>query len=334
MAETNNPLGTGLSEAQSAISALLAPEQDNVEATEATASEEPEATEEEQYLDSEIVDEGETEVTEYDEETDYEDDDQSFDIMQQTLELDGQEMSVEELTKGYFRHSDYTRKTQALAEERKAFEQTTQRVQAQEAQYEQLLPALAAKIEQMAEPEPDWDKLYETDPALAQRAERKYNKQKQEQQEQLQAVRAEQERLAQARQQRQQQQMQAYEQEQRELLPTLIPEWGNQDVAAQEALEVRDYLLQSGFNEQDLMGLRNAMLIKMARQSMLFERGSVRTKQARVKPKGSKKKPLKAGARTTQAPSSQKRVAADIQRAKQTGRVVDAQAAIRNLLNS
>jgi hypothetical protein len=44
--------------------------------------------------------------------------------LNQEIELDGAKVSIEELTKGYLRQSDYTRKTQELAEQRKALEQT------------------------------------------------------------------------------------------------------------------------------------------------------------------------------------------------------------------
>lgn len=56
----------------------------------------------------------------------------STDVEQPTneveLELDGEIVKVplEELTKGYLRQSDYTKKTQALAEERKKLQEAKQ----------------------------------------------------------------------------------------------------------------------------------------------------------------------------------------------------------------
>jgi len=288
MAETNNPQGIGLSEAQNAISAMMTPPADTVEVAEATASEATEELVEEQELEAGY--ETAEEVEEYEEQSEYEEEYDSQDILSMLVEVDGEEKTVDEIKNGYLRHSDYTRKTQALAEERKAVDQREQAIQQQEAQYAQLLPALAQKIESMAEPEPDWDKLYDTDPALAQRAERKYNQQKQEREQQLAAIRQEQARLQQQNQQRLAQAEAQYEAEQRELIPQIIPEWRNQDVAANEALELRNYLLDAGFVDQDIQGLKNAMLIKMARQSMLYERGNAKLKKAKVKPKGSTKK--------------------------------------------
>lgn len=329
MAETNNPQGIGLSEAQNAISAMMTPPADTVEVAEATASEATEELVEEQEL--EASDEAAEEVEEYEEQSEYEEEYDSQDILSMVLEVDGEEKTVDEIKNGYLRHSDYTRKTQALAEERKAVDQREQAIQQQEAQYAQLLPALAQKIESMAEPEPDWDKLYDTDPALAQRAERKYNQQKQEREQQLAAIRQEQARLQQENQRRVAQAEAQYEAEQRELIPQIIPEWRNQDVAANEALELRNYLLDAGFVDQDIQGLKNAMLIKMARQSMLYERGNAKLKKAKVKPKGSTKKPLKAGSNNSR-PMTKPRGQAEMQQLKRTGRMQDAQAAIKQLL--
>lgn len=331
MAETSNPQGIGLSEAQNAISAMLAPQEDNVEAAEAASEPTEELVENfeetQEYEASEEVDE---EVTEY-EEAEGEYDDQSFDIMSQVVALDGEEKTVEELKQGYLRQGDYTRKTQALAEERKAFDADKDAVYNERAQYAQLLPALAAKIESMAEPEPDWDKLYDTDPVLAQRAERKYNQQKQEREQQLAAIREEQSRVQREEQQRVQQLEAKYEAEQRDLIPQIIPEWRNQEVASQEALELRNYLLDQGFVDADIQGLKNAMLIKMARQSMLYERGTAKLKKQRVKPKASTKKPLRAGT-SSGRPMSKPRGKAEIQRVQQTGRLQDGVAAIRKML--
>jgi hypothetical protein len=40
-----------------------------------------------------------------------------------TVEINGEQVSIEELKAGYFRQSDYTKKTQELAEERRKIEE-------------------------------------------------------------------------------------------------------------------------------------------------------------------------------------------------------------------
>ena len=175
MSEANNPLGTDLNTAQNAIRAMIAPQEDNVtepDALEAEATEEyveeaemPEEYSEEQ---SEEYEEGDLEAgDEADEQNDA-----SFDILSATVEVDGEEITVEELKRGNLRQRDYTRKTQELAETRRQMETQAQEIERERAQYAQMLPALQQRIEQSVEQEPDWDTLYDADPAMAAKAER------------------------------------------------------------------------------------------------------------------------------------------------------------------
>lgn len=60
---------------------------------------------------------------------------------------DGTEVKLSEMAKGYLRQSDYTKKTQALAEERKATEQQKQHIRDTALQIEQHLAARAQEVE-------------------------------------------------------------------------------------------------------------------------------------------------------------------------------------------
>lgn len=79
------------------------------------------------------------------------------------VKVNGEEtrISLAEAAKGYQLHADYTRKSQALAEERKAFEaettKATEDLNRQRAEIAQLLA-------RQSEPEPDWEKLSQEDP--------------------------------------------------------------------------------------------------------------------------------------------------------------------------
>jgi hypothetical protein len=76
------------------------------------------------------------------------------------VKVDGMEVDVdeEELKKGYSRTSDYTKKTQALAEERKRFEaEERAAVRAERQTYAENLTRVQAALEALAPPqEPDW----------------------------------------------------------------------------------------------------------------------------------------------------------------------------------
>ena len=194
-----------------------------------------------------------------------------------------------------------------------------------------MLPALQERLQQPVEQEPDWDTLYDTDPTMAAKAERQWRKQQEERAAQLQAVEAERQRMMGLEQQRLEQMQARYFEEQRQILPELIPEWRDNTVASKEAKDIRGFLLKEGFSEQDVNGLTNATLVKLARKAMLYDQGQTRATEAKKKPKTQKTKTLKAGSRSTQPrPKSEQKQA--LQRVRQTGRVQDAAAAIKTLL--
>ena len=335
MSEVNNPQGNDLQSAQNAIRQLLTPEEDNVtepnaleaEETQEEVVEEAEMPEEEVSLE-EAEPEGELEVEEETEELE----DQSFDILAHTVEVDGEEITVEELRRGNLRQRDYTRKTQELADAKRNMQAQFEEVERERAQYAQLLPALEERLNQPAEQEPDWDKLYDTDPVMAAKAERQWNKQKEERKGQLEAVRQEQERMSRINEERNAQMHARYVDEQRQILPDLIPEWRDTKVAKKEATELRDFLINEGFTEEDVSGLANASLVKLARKAMLYDRGQTRAIKAKTKPKP-KSKTLKTGSRNSQ-PKPKAAQTQALQRVKQTGRVQDAAAAINTLLSN
>ena len=193
-----------------------------------------------------------------------------------------------------------------------------------------MLPALQQRLEQK-EQEPDWDTLYDTDPTMAAKAERQWRKQQEERQAQIAAVQAEQQRVQALQKEKMQQMQEQYVTQQREILPEVIPEWRDTKVAAQEATQVRDFLLGEGFTEQDIGGLTNATLVKLARKAMLYDRGETRVTAAKAKPKKARAKTLRSGTKASQPrPKSDAQKA--IQNAKQSGRVQDAAQAIKALL--
>ena len=339
MAEPNNPLGTDLFTAQNAIRQMIAPQEDTAtepNALEAETQEVEQPIEEEAEMpeaeaeyseEYEAAEEGELDETDEVEQ----DDDQSFDLLGAIVEVDGEEMTVEELRRGNLRQRDYTRKTQELAEHRRVVDEKEQRVDQMEAHYAELLPALQERLEMPMEQEPDWDKLYDTDPRMAAKAERQYRKQQEERAAHLQAVKEERQRLAQAEQQRAIEYQDRYTEQQRELLPEVIPEWRDTSVAKKEATALRDFLISEGFTQDDVNGLRNATLVKLARKAMLFDQGQTRATKAKTAKAKPKAKTMKAGSRGSQPAKTNAQQQA-FQRSKQTGRMADAAAAIKSLL--
>ena len=338
MADNSTPQGTDLYSAQNAIRSLLTPQEDNVttdDALEAEAAQVDEAEmpdgQEDEYeaqADNSAVEGSESDL---DDEGDDDGDQYGSLDLSSTIEVDGEEITIEELRSGHLRQKDYTRKTQELAENRKAMEAQYQEIERERAEYAQLLPAMAERIQQAAEQEPDWDTLYDTDPVMAAKAERQWRKEQEGRTAQLQAVQAEQQRMQQIATQKQEQMQQSYLEQQRHILPDIIPEWRDKKVAATEATQIRDFLLGEGFSEQDVSGMSNATLVKLARKAMLYDRGETRANEVKAKPKKPRTKTLKSGSRASQPKRTSAAQEAQ-NRARKTGRVNDAAAAIKALL--
>ena len=338
MSDNSTPQGTDLYSAQNAIRSMLAPEEDNVttddaleaEAAQVDDAEMPDGQEEEYeaQADNSPVEGSESDL---DDEDDDDGDQYGTLDLSTTIEVDGEEKTIEELRSGFLRQKDYTRKTQELAEHRKAVEAKDQEMDRERAEYAQLLPALAERIQQEAKQEPDWDTLYDTDPVMAAKAERQWRKEQEARTAQLQAVQAEQQRMQQIAAQKQEQMQQSYLEQQRQILPDIIPEWRDKKVAATEATQIRDFLLGEGFSEQDVSGMSNATLVKLARKAMLYDRGETRANEVKAKPKKPRTKTLKSGSRASQPKRTSAAQEAQ-NRARKTGRVNDAAAAIKALL--
>jgi len=317
-----------LQTAQDAVKAMMAPLEDTASSDDAPG-EQPEGEYEGAQVESEYEP---TDDSEEAGEGDYEE--QPDEDPRYTVKVNGEEVEVtlDELLSGYSRQSDYTRKSQELAEQRKSVQALEQEISAEREQYAQLLPAMRQQLEQQMQAEPDWDSLYEKNPIEATKLERQWRKGKEQREAQIRAVEAEQQRLAQVRQRQLDEQVQKKVQTEQARLPEMIPEWRNADVARREEKEIRDFLLSKGFSEQDVNGITHAGVVAMARNAMLFERGKQKISQAQ---KGERKqsgpKPMKAGSKGTQT-----RKRSDVEKAqnrlRQSGRVADAASVIKNLL--
>ena len=70
-----------------------------------------------------------------------------------------EQVSLEELQKGYSREADYTRQKQEVAEEQRSLITDREAVQAERAKYDGMLGQLQSIIEESLPQEPDWTKL-------------------------------------------------------------------------------------------------------------------------------------------------------------------------------
>ncbi len=332
--QVGNPItGIGLHEATLAIDQLLGPEEDTQD--EAEALEPQEAQDEADDADAEYEAEAEDDQSEPD------DDEDAEEVIEQELpddltikvKDDGKEIEVtlDELRKGYSRYSDYTRKTQALAEERKAFQSEAEAIRMERAQYAELLPALQAQIEMQAEAEPDWDTLFNEDPIEAARLERHWRKNQQEKMTKLQAIQAEQRRVAEETAKEQQRALAEFVQSERARLPEVIPEWKDEGTMQTEAKELREWALNNGFSERDLSALVQASHVSILRKAMLYDKGSKKVEKVKAQPKRVAKivRPGSTGTQVTPRSTDVKKAS---QRLARTGRIADAAALLDKLI--
>jgi hypothetical protein len=179
-----------------------------------------------------------------------------------------QKVPLSELLKGYSRTEDYTRKTQALATERKAFEQESAQTRELRTQYQNDLALLTQALERQAEQEPDWQALRDRNPTefAVKWAE------KQQRDEQLAVLQSQQATLQQAELAELQQVQQARLFEEHTKLVEAIPEWRDEAKASAGKQALREYAQQTyGFSDDDLATVADHRVLVMLRKAMLFD---------------------------------------------------------------
>jgi len=315
-----------MDQAVQALAAILPEEgqQDGGETQESTPEEEETAALSDDSLDTEDASSDETdgEQSELEEDTQEEDKPQVF-----TVKVDGKEIEVtlDELQKGYSRTQDYTRKTQQVAEARKAAEAELQAVRAEREQYAQLLGALSEQVKVAAEPQIDWDRLYREDPIeyVRQREVMRENKEK------AAAIQAEQQRLAEIAQQEQMQRFQAVKAKEAQALIEAIPSWKDPAKAKAEKAMLVELGQKMGFTPEELGNIFDHRVVLALRKAALYDQ--MQAKRQGIKPvTNNGPKPAKPGAagRVSQMSDSVRAK----QRLAKTGRVEDAASAIALLL--
>ena len=311
-----------MAEAADALAGML-PDEGQEESSEAQLPDEGAAGDEE-LLDDADASSDETDPEQSEEEGDSEEEDQPQVF---TVKVDGKEVDVtlDELQKGYSRTQDYTRKTQQIAEVRKQTEAELQEVRAEREQYAQLLGALQAQVYQAAQPQVDWDRLYQEDPIewVRQREVMRENQDK------AAAIQSEQQRLAQLSQQEQAQQRQMLLAQEQEALVAAIPEWKDSKKAQAEKAMLVQFGQKIGFTPDDLKNVVDHRAVVMLRKAALYDQ--MMSKRGQIKPvTNNGPRPAKPGAAgrvssNTEAMRAQQRLA-------KTGRVDDAADAIYKLL--
>jgi hypothetical protein len=236
------------------------------------------------------------------------------------VKASGEEVEVEldELIKGYQQGADYTKKSQALAEQRKALEAERNHLEyvKQERQaYAQKLQALDSFLSQQNQGV-NLDVLKETDPigyavAVAEQSQRE---------KQLAVVRNEQQRLAQQQQSEHHASLQNHLRQESEKLTSLIPELATPQGDAVRK-QIRDYAKSVGWSDQELSQLYDSRAVVTLYNGMKYQQ------LQKSKPEVNKKlqaapKMMRSGTSAPPTKSSSDKQA--MQRLRETGKVSDA----------
>jgi Tfp pilus assembly protein PilN len=277
MSENTNPQGSvdnSVSGAANAFMSFLEPQAEEAKAQPEPSEAEYSAESEEQDVSAEEAESQEEEVEE---------------LPKYRVKVSGEEVevSLDELLNGYSRTADYQKKTQSLAEQRKAVE--ADRVKIAEAAktretYAQRLQVIEQLLQQQDQGE-DLSNLKAEDPiayavAMAEKMERE---------KQLQAVQMERQRVQQEQQSYTQAQLQKHIQAEQAKLVEAIPEFKDDVKAEVIRRDIRNYAKAQGFTDQELSQVYDSRavlaLYKAAQYDKLMAGKGVTSKKVANAPK-------------------------------------------------
>ena len=282
----------------------------------------------------EPIDEYEDDVQDEEEETEEEVEAAEPELYKVIIDGEEVEVSLDELQKGYSRQSDYTRKTQQLAQQRKEAEA----LQQDYAQRVQQLNQFAQNLQQQPDiPEPAWtadpqawERLRHEDPVqfvLEKDAARDRQLARQQRAQQMQYLQSEQQQL-------QQQQFAQHLETERQNLLELIPAWTDKETAKTEKAEIRKFAQEKfGLTDSDLSQAYDSRLVAILYSAWQANKTTSQAKQQLKKPQESTVKTApKLGRNFTPTDEGASRLKKSMQRLQKSGRNQDAVAVFDALL--
>jgi len=338
----DSALDGSLTAAQDALLKMLEPETETPETEEAQPTdveesqpeEEGESFEEEseEALEEESEEDESEEVTE---ESDEESEEEPLYAV--TINGEEREVSLEELTKGYSRQSDYTKKTQDLATKRKEAEdvhkQMSLQVEYLQAERQEYINALSQVVQNSMVglqdyQNIDWETLRQEDPIT-------YVTKKEEERDAKEKVQQMigQQQAAQAQEESHQKAIFVeHKQEETRKLVDALPAWSDPTKRAKLSSELREYAVSQGFTEDDIKGLvdhRQVVTLYKASKYDKLQGSDIKQKKTKNKPKV-----IRSGTLKTKSETSKEKRKVQMKRLQQTGHVDDAAALLEDMFNS
>ena len=325
MLEEASPEHGSIDSAKEALLSLMEPEEETPVTSEAEPAEEDESTEEIQ--DEPLEAEEEEEDVEESSEEEFEEESQEEEEPLYAVRVNGEEheVNLDELVKGYSRQSDYTKKTPELAEQRKQFEDGTQKYQTEleQIQHErqQYLSVLQGYIEKNSGLEKfgniNWEELRDFDPM-------EYVSKREEYREAKEKIQEAKDQYDQAKSKQEVTNRQHYQEalnKEHALMVAKMPDWGVPEKQSKIAQNIRTYAETQGFSAEELNSLIDHRSLLVLTKAMEYDK----LKSSNPKAKKIKNAPrvVRSGKGTTKSSSNRSKRAAQMERLRETGHVDD-----------
>ena len=321
-----------VTDAASAIEGMLSSTEDSTQEQPEVVEEETEEVEE--VEETEVEEEAEPEMEEAEEETEEESEVEEPEEVEEeqtfTIKAAGEEKEVtlDELKKSYQLGSDYTKKTQEVAEQRKVIEQEAKAIiEARKVRddYSQKLQAIEQFLTGTNDSPEDLSAMKENDPIgyavkVAEMTEKK---------EQLQTVQAERMRIAQEQQMQNNAEMQKFVEQESQKLAESLPEFSDKTKGEHIRNDIRSYGKKIGFTDEELSQVYDSRHVLVLHKAAQYDK--LMAGKAGVKKKVAKApKTVKSGAKVKQNVTDIKRK--QLKKLQQTGSARDAAAIFENFI--
>jgi len=309
------PTGDSIQDAVAKLNALVQPDSSPEEQTENPNQEVEQEMVSEEIIDEEVTTELQTEdeQTEDSSEEEQTEESESEFLTEGLLQIDGESVSLEEAKLGYLRQSDYTKKTQAIAEERKS---NADRKKTYESTLNALLNAAGADLSRFNGV--NWEKAALDTPEQYSQAKAEYDRTRQ-MYDWLEG---------QAKQQKEQdlQDARAKAEESKTVLRHTIPNWGT-DLYR----DIGKYAVSGlGVSQEEFNLIDDHRVISALHKAMLYDRAATVTNK-KVKSQG--KKTLSSKKATPPAVGRSEAYRKSRAKLKDSGKISDAVDALSNLMN-
>jgi len=321
-----------ISEATSAFEGMLsAPEDSKEQPTDQEEdTQEAEIEEEEVEFEAEETEEVEEAEEEAENESEIEDEEVVEEEQTFTVKAAGEEKEVtlDELVTSYQLGSDYTKKTQEVAEQRKVIDQEAKAIiEARQVrdEYSQRLQSLQEFLNVGTESKEDLSVMKENDPIgyavkVAEMTEKK---------DQLQKVQTEQRRIAQEQESDRSVEMQRYVEQEANKLTQSLPEFSDKAKGEQIRNDIRTYGKKVGFTDDELSQVYDSRHVIVLHKAAQYDK--LMSNKARAKKKVAKApRTLKGGAKVKQNVAD--RTKKQMQKLQQSGSARDAAAIFENFI--